>query len=286
MNSCIYEGWVGHKRYSPTVHHFRYRLSMLYVDLDELDTVFRGRWFWSTRRPNIAWFRRGDYLGDPQVPLDSAVRNFVECKSGQEVTGPIRLLTHPRYFGYGMNPVSFYYCFDSADQQVDWIVAEVTNTPWGESHCYLLDGDGRVDGKADLDKVFHVSPFMPMDMQYRWRLQQPGDELAVAIENYREGERVFDAALNLQRRRITAWNLMRVLLRFPFMTAQVAVLIYWQAFRLWWKSCPFYPHPSRAATSSSSEGLVSDQQSLVPDAAKNSRAPGKLASLDNPSCTS
>ena len=285
MNSCIYEGWVGHKRYAPAVHQFRYRLAMLYLDLSELDTVFQGRWLWATRRPSVARFRRRDYLGDPQLSLDTAVREFISEQTSQEASGPIRLLTHPRYFGYGMNPVSFYYCFDAQDQRVEWIVAEVTNTPWGESHCYLLDGDGRVDGRPDLEKAFHVSPFMPMDMHYRWRLNHPGEELSVAIENYREGQRVFDAALNLQRRSLNTWNLTRVLLRFPFMTAQITALIYWQALRLWWKGCPFYPHPRQASPASNAVGLVSDQESIETKDPGSSTASSELAPMENPNCS-
>ena len=181
-----------------------------------------------------------------------------------------------------MNPVSFYYCFDAQDERVEWIVAEVTNTPWGESHCYLLDGDGRVDGRPDLEKAFHVSPFMPMDMQYRWKLSRPDGELSVAIENYREGEQVFDAALNLQRRAINGWNLSRVLLRFPFMTAQITGAIYFQALRLWWKGCPFHAHPRQT----SETGLVSPQQSPVPADPESPNDSADVAPVETSSCIS
>ncbi len=282
MKSCIYEGWVSHQRYTPVVHQFRYRLAMLYLDLSELDTVFRGRWLWSSKRPAVARFRRRDYLGSPESSLEQAVRQLVMEQAGQEPQGPIRLLTQPRYFGYGMNPVSFYYCFDAQDERVEWIVAEVTNTPWGESHCYLLDGDGRVDGRPDLEKAFHVSPFMPMDMQYRWKLSRPDGELSVAIENYREGEQVFDAALNLQRRAINGWNLSRVLLRFPFMTAQITGAIYFQALRLWWKGCPFHAHPRQT----SETGLVSPQQCPVPADPESPNDSADVAPVETSSCIS
>lgn len=158
MHSCLYDGWVRHRRFAPRAHAFRYRLFMAYLDLTELDRVFRGRWFWSTRRPALAWFRRADYLGDPSVPLDQAVRDCVERNTGVRPRGPIRLLTHLRYFGYVFNPVSFYYCFDTADTRVETIVAEITNTPWGERHAYVLSARGEQPLRFRFGKAFHVSP--------------------------------------------------------------------------------------------------------------------------------
>lgn len=129
--SAVYEGTIRHRRREPTEHEFRYRIFMLYLDLAELPALFDGRWLWSARRPALAWFRRADYLGDPAVPLDAAVRDLVRERTGARPTGPIRLLTHLRYFGYAQNPVSFYYCFSADGSAVETIVAEVTNTPWG-----------------------------------------------------------------------------------------------------------------------------------------------------------
>ncbi|MCA9295145.1 MAG: DUF1365 domain-containing protein, partial [Phycisphaerales bacterium] len=165
MKSCMYEGWVRHRRRSTPEHAFRYRMFMMWLDLGELDDVFRGRWLWSTRRPALAWFRRADYLGDPARPLDEAVRDLVQDRTGRRPVGPIRLLTHLRYFGYIMNPVSFYYCWSEDESRVETIVADVTNTPWNERHAYVLDG-GMNSGDLQhqrfrFNKEFHVSPFMP-----------------------------------------------------------------------------------------------------------------------------
>lgn len=161
MRSAIYEGLVRHRRRTPVPHAFRYRLFMMYLDLGELDRVFEGLWCWSARRPAPAWFRRGDYLGDARVPLDQAVRDRVERATGARPAGPIRMLTHLRYFGYVMNPVTFYYCFDRPAARVETIVAEVTNTPWNERHAYVL---GRSENRGTpgrpafrFAKAFHVS---------------------------------------------------------------------------------------------------------------------------------
>ncbi len=247
MKSCIYEGRVRHRRFSPVPHAFAYRLFHLYLDIEELPGLFRGRWFWSAHRPAPARFRREDHLGDPQVPLDRAVRDLVEAQGAPRPGGPIRLLTHLRYFGYGFNPVSFYYCWDASDRTVETVVAEVDNTPWGERHCYVLT-EARNEATAPrkrfrFPKAFHVSPFIGMDVDYDWRFTEPGERLLVHMEGARGGVKFFDATMGLRRTPIAAGALARVLAQYPFLTAKVIGAIYWQAFRLWWKRCPFHPHP-------------------------------------------
>jgi len=245
VNSALYRGLVRHRRLSPVSHAFRYELFMLYLDLDELPHVFDGRWLWSARGPAPAWFRRADHLGDPAQPLDAAVRALVAARTGHRPEGPIRLLTHLRYFGYVMNPVSFYYCFDPSGAALDAIVAEVTNTPWNERHTYVLQANGAGPGpyRFRLAKEFHVSPFMGMDLRYDWRFSVPGRSLVVHIANHEPHGKLFDATLALRRRELTGRSLAAALARHPWMTAQVAAGIYWQALRLWRKGAPFHPHP-------------------------------------------
>lgn len=249
LRSGIYEGWVRHRRYTPARHAFTYRLAMLYLDLDELPRVFGGRAVWSLEGPNLASFRRRDYLGSPDVPLADAVRRLVWERAGQTPDGPIRLLTHPRYFGYIFNPVSFYYCFDSAGERVRWIVAEITNTPWRERHAYVLDcGPGLEAGETQrwsFVKAFHVSPFMPMDQRYRWCLSAPSGRVFVHMTTVDGGSRAFDATLHLTRREISTRAMASLLVRFPLMTARVVTQIHWNALHLWLKRVPFHTHPAK-----------------------------------------
>ena len=263
MHSCIYEGQLRHTRRQPALHRFRYRVFMMYLDLDELPTVFAGRWFWSVRRPALARFRRGDHIGHPSEPLADSIRNLVERETGERPDGPIRLLTNLSYFGYCFNPVSFYYCHSGG--ALHTIVVEVNNTPWGERDAYVLppsmnrnaasDAAGDTTLRYQPQKKMHVSPFMSMQVDYDWRFTVPGERLSVHMANAEQdnsaqgktapNKMFFDAALNLQRKEISAFSLAGVLLRFPLMTLQVIVGIHWQALRLWLKRCPVHIHPAK-----------------------------------------
>ncbi len=248
--SAVYEGTVRHRRFQPVKHSFRYRLFLMYLDLAELPEVLDPHPLFSARRPAPARFRREDFLGDPDRPLDECAREAVAAAIGERPRGPVRLLTGLRYFGHSFNPVSLYYCFDQGGERVDAIVADVENTPWGERHPYVLARGGRRGTVLadDLDKAFHVSPLMGMDQTYSFRASEPGESIAVHIESCPRSEQgmTFDATLNLRRRDLNGRTLNRMLARYPAMSLQVVAKIYAQALRLKLKGARYHPHPEAA----------------------------------------
>jgi DUF1365 family protein len=249
MHSSIFSGQVSHSRREPLEHAFRYSVFMMYLDLAELDKVFAKRWFWSVRRPALARFRREQHFGDPNIPLDTAVRDLVKTRTGARPDGPIRLLTNLSYFGYCINPISVFYCFDANDTRVTTIVAEVTNTPWDEKCCYVLDEKMNLGNETTrrfkTSKEMHVSPFMDMKIHYDWLITNPDQDLVVRIDNVTDDEKIFNATMLLERQEITGRSLASILVRYPFMTLKVLTGIYWQAVRLWWKGCPLFTHPDK-----------------------------------------
>jgi uncharacterized protein len=229
--SAFYDGIVSHRRHSVRGHAFRYRVSMAYLDLDEVDGLKLAR-----RR-----FRRSDHIGDPRRSLKETVRELAGPHAPQ---GPVRVLTNLRTLGHCFNPVCFYYLFEEDGETVGAVVAEVTNTPWGDRHPYVLrrQGGGRVLA-GDMDKRMHVSPFMGMDQRYVLRAAVPGPTLSVHIENREDGERVFDATLNLERRPLGR----RALARHYGATLRTVALIYSHAVVLRLKGVPWHRRPQVTA---------------------------------------
>ena len=232
--SAIYEGTVSHARRGPRAHAFSYRMYMLYLDLDELPGM------------GLASYRREDFLGDATRDLATEVLDRVEKELGFRPTGPVRLLTHVRSLGYVFNPVSFYYCFDGGGETLRAVVAEITNTPWGERHAYVLPA-GPDGVTSTFDKAFHVSPFYPMEQTYDWRLPVPGERLEVEMASLEKGAEVFRARLTMRREAYSPAALRRAAIFQPLMAWKVHAAIYWQAFRLWVKGTPFHVHPAKRA---------------------------------------
>lgn len=261
------EGIVLHRRCAPVGHEFRYPVWMLWLDVDDVQHP-ASRLFSMSRRPAPLAVRPQDYPRDPltrrtplgQVP-PGGIRGAVNGRLASHGCRPadrVFVLTQPRSWGWLFNPVTFYFCF--REESLICVVAEITNTPWDEVHSYVLPVDGPNTGAAAgggqwefaFPKRFHVSPFLPMDLDYRWRVKISPESLEIAMHLFREERETFFAGMYLQPRPLTARALRRGALRCPLQNLVTLARSYWQAFRLWRRGAAFHAHPGSLKEAESS----------------------------------
>jgi DUF1365 family protein len=240
----IYEGTVRHRRFTPTLREFTPKLFLAYLDVDALPDSLDRLPLWSARRAAPVRFRARDFFDGHDGSLGTAVRDLVQVRLGRRPAGRVDLLAHLRTFGWLFNPLAVYYCWTADGEALDAVVLEVTNTPWHGRHWYVLDAQGNAS-TATTAKAMHVSPFLPMDVDYRIRWTVPGPSLNLAIEVEREHSRVFDAELSLRRRRATRARAVTALARYPMLPQRVSGGIYAKAARLFADGIPVYRHPAR-----------------------------------------
>ena len=244
VHSALYSGWVQHRRFAPRAHAFTYRIGLLYLDLAEREAVLGLSRLAGGSRFAAFSFRETDYLPEftgQGMPLADAVRQRVSEALGRTVTGAVRVLTQPRSWGLSFNPVSFFYCFDE-QEQLAAILCEVSNTPWRERYHYVLPASGNRNLRCSVAKTFHVSPFLPIGLEYRMRFNPPGHRIGVHMEDWQGEEKLFDATLGLHREALSRASLQRYLLAFPWMTGKTLLAIYWEALRLAFKRIPLLDH--------------------------------------------
>jgi uncharacterized protein len=242
----IYNGTLNHRRFTPRRHEFDYPLFMVLLDIDRIPEMMSVSRLAGHNRFGWASFDDRDHFGDPSLPLRTRLELDAEAHGITLPDGPIYLLTNLRYLGYNFNPVSFFYCYDSAGSLAA-ILAEVNNT-FGETRNYWLTAANQIESgrlrRFRSEKAMHVSPFMPMEMEYTFGFSEPGDELTVYMNTIERGEMNFDATLRMQFREWSAANLRRALVRHPWMTMKVVVGIHWQALLLFLKKVPVFTHPT------------------------------------------
>ena len=246
MKSALYIGPVRHRRFHPKIHDFKYWMAYFFIDLDEVDSTFRYPLLFSQNKFNLFSFRRQNYLRPTEgTTLREAVDLAVHTKFGRHIEGPVRILTQISYLGFCFNPVTFYYCYDAKDEMLQYIVADVTNTPWNERHAYVVECKAGEKLNFVVPKEFHVSPFMHMEMVYKWNFTEPGKALTVHMENedIASGLKYFDATLTLRRRELTLFNFCKTFFTFPLMTFKAVILIYIEAILLKVKKLEYVPKP-------------------------------------------
>lgn len=244
MTTCaLYEGTVFHQHPGVMDRGFTYRIAMPFVDLEQLSELTTLSPVWRAERRAPVSFRRSDFMGDPSTSLASTVRDVVERQAGFRPDGPIRLLALQRTWGWVFNPIALYYCYSLKGETLQAVVADVTNTPWGESHAYLIDTRNGVAKLTEQDKLLHVSPFLPMDLTYQFTLSVPETRCDFAVTVLRDSEVVFRAVLSLQRRPLNRRTLARSLVRYPLLTQRVSLAIYTRAMRLWLRRATIFAHP-------------------------------------------
>lgn len=298
LRSGIYQGKVFHSRFMPVKHSFSYDMALMAICLDEVDDISAiGRVF-SSNKPALLRFNPSDYLqsltlntganidakADTAAPVcphkmaavkschsrtititdpsaaalkSRALQQIAELGAEQHCDR-VLFVGQVRHFGLYFSPVNFYFCYQGNTPL--YMLAEVSNTPWNERHCYLVKLENEAenvelapdDSLPSSDKVFHVSPFMGLDMRYLWHVTAPQRRLNIGISNQLDtqksttaGKRIFSANLAMTRQEITSKSLHAFLLGFPFMTLKIMLAIYWQALKLFCKRVPFVPHPAK-----------------------------------------
>jgi len=234
FNSCIYSGFVTHRRFKPKRHFFTYKTFSLLIDLNEIEDLGKKIKFFSYNKLNILSFYDVDHGPRDGSPLIKWVKNILTQANINIGSGTIKLLCYPRFFGYVFNPLSIFYCYDE-NLQLKAVLYEVKNT-FNEQHTYVFSAtpsSNLILHKCK--KKFHVSPFMEMETFYNFRLLNPGKILNVFIKQRDKQGALLTACQYGKKIEITSKNLLFQFLKHPLMSFKVIAAIHFEAFRLWIK---------------------------------------------------
>lgn len=240
--SALYQGKVVHQRHHPKRHRLEYRVFSLFLDLDELDRLDASLRLFGHNRRALFSLWDSDHGRGRSADLKRHVEDHLRDAGITDADGPVRLLCYPRVLGFVFNPLSVFYCHDR-DQRLRAVIYEVNNTH-GERHSYVLpvrDPQGHI--RHACDKVFFVSPFMPMECRYRFHINPPGQRLRLFIHETHQESPVLDAWFTGERQPLNDRTLLRAMLRTPLMTLKVILGIHWEALKLLLKGLPVYRHP-------------------------------------------
>lgn len=248
--ACLYEGKVMHQRLKPFGHRFNYRVFSLMIDLDRLDEAQKLSPLFSVNRFNWVAFHEKDHLDDGEANLAVATRKRFREAGVEEPIARIVLVCYPRIFGIVFNPLAVYHGY-GRDGALKGLVYEVRNT-FGGRHRYVLaveDGQLGENGlKQTVSKDFHVSPFMPMEMRYFFRMLPPGRELRWRILETDNAGPLLSATFSGAHRPLSTTAILRICAEIPLLPLTILGGIHWQALKLWIKGAKFHSEPRKAVT--------------------------------------
>jgi uncharacterized protein len=240
--SSLYFGTVVHVRTRPARRKLRYRVAQMLLDLDELPHLDRGLRLFGYNRSALFSFDERDH-GDGQGNLRGWVTGRLAEASCGFRPGSIRLLCMPRVLGHVFNPLSVYFCHDTAGR-LGAMLYEVHNT-FGERHSYVIPVEGEVQPiRQRCGKSFYVSPFLPMDLQYDFTVASPDEQVSVQVAASDRNGLLLDTWFRGRRRALDDLQLWQAFATIPLMTVKVVAAIHWEALKIWLSGIPWVANAS------------------------------------------
>lgn len=249
LGSALYVGSVSHHRLTPKRHALRNRVYWMLLDLSELAALDAELKLFSHNRCNLFSCFDRDHGDGTDTPLLEQARTLI-ASAGIDAREPtIQMLCMPRVAGYDFNPLTVYYCSNER-KEVIAVIYEVNNT-FGGRHSYVIPTTPSKDGtiRQVCDKAFYVSPFMDLDMKYRFRTKSPNQKVGVSVQARKHDRAVINTSLIGHRRELSDRNLFQVAITHPGLPMKVTGAIYWNALKLWCRGFAVNPaKPSTAIT--------------------------------------
>jgi uncharacterized protein len=244
-SAVLYAGKVMHQRMKPVGHRFSYDVFSLMIDLDRLDEADRLSQVFSVNRRNLLSFHEKDHAGDRAVSLRNYVDTLLQEAGVAMPPARVLLVCYPRILGLVFNPLAVYYAYGQ-DSALNAMIYEVRNT-FGERHTYVcpIAPDDMSDAgvRQQCDKLFHVSPFIPMAMRYRFRMLPPGDEIRWRILETDKDGPLLSATFSGVQVPLKTGKILRLVARIPHLTLKIVAGIHWEALKLWIKGMRYISRP-------------------------------------------
>ena len=237
METCIYKGFVAHRRFKPFKHFFLYKTFSILFDLSELEELHKKISLFSFNKFNVFSFYNKDHGCRDEGNLSEWVKSQLTKHHLKLNISKIKLLCFPRILGYVFNPLSIFYCYEEGNLKA--ILYEVKNT-FDEQHTYIF----LVDQNSEIitqycNKKFYVSPFIEMETDYYFRLTEPKNDLKILIKQTDKKDKVLVASQYGIKQQMNTKQLLINFFTHPLMTLKIIIVIHFEALRLWRKGAIF-----------------------------------------------